>query len=564
MKDRFEKVANLDEVPRGGCHALRAGGCPIAVFRSADDRLYAIENRCPHEGYPLSPSPVEDGVLTCEWHNWKFELGTGNCIIGGEDVRTFPLEVRNGEVWLDVSPPADEAIVRAEHKSLEKAIDEGDFSHGARAIERLLQAGESPASVLAFAVRWGAKHTKYGFDHGLATAADLAWAAEQWPEEADQFLADGLELIVRPNLRLPERAISDRSERGDEATLRGAIESESLEDVEAMIRAACVDEAGARDALDWLRRAASDHFLSYGHAMIYSVKTEELLESIGFENAEDVLLSLAARIVYGTREDRLPYMRAFTKRAAPIFETLPTLFERRADEDFDVDGLVHATLDGSLDDSLGAVTAALEGGADPAKVALALALASSHRLLRYDRSFDTDPAAQEGWLDATHTLTHADAVHQALVRHPHPDELRGLFHSARFVHHLGPLDGPADPKVPQRALDEALRSNDAAAAVAAANAAGQAGAPAILEAGYAGRAVLPIFFAHHVKTSRAAVRLAEALAVAFPDRADTHLPLVAAARFLASPLGERRIRRQVLTARTFVREGRMPHRRLGY
>ena len=64
-----------------------------------------MDNRCPHEGYALIRGDVRGDVLTCAWHNWKFELGSGSCLFGGEDVRAYPVEVRGTDVWLDVTDP---------------------------------------------------------------------------------------------------------------------------------------------------------------------------------------------------------------------------------------------------------------------------------------------------------------------------------------------------------------------------------------------------------------------------------------------------------------------------
>lgn len=560
MSHTFEKFVALTEVPVGGCHALKAGRCPIVLFRPSADELYALENRCPHEGYPLSTGRVADGRLTCEWHNWKFRLSDGECVIGGEDVRTFPIEVRDGDVWIDVAPRPADAVVASEQASLVKAFEEGDFGHAARAVERLLEANETPESILAFGVRWGARHARWGFDHGLATAADFARRIAERPDEADYLIVDAFELIVQPNLRLPERPLAAPVAK-DEAALRAAVESESLEEAEGIIVAACETREGARAAARWLQHAATDHFYDYGHGHIYSLKAVELLDAIGWDDAATVLSSLATTLVYGTREDRLPYMRAFDKRATEYFGRLPNI--RSSDAPFDVDGLVAAVVDGSLDDALGATFGALDAGASPTKIALALALAASHRLLRFDNALESDPHASEGWLDVTHALTHADAVHRTLLDEPSPELLRGLFHSARFVQHLAPLDAARIEANPED-LATAVRAKRPEAAVAAVNAAPEDAAEVLLELAFEGRAVLPIFYAHCVKTTRAAERLTEALTAAFPERDDHHLPLAAAARFIASPLTERRMRRRVFTARTFVREGKMPRSRLGY
>jgi hypothetical protein len=53
---------------------------------------------------------VKGGVLTRAWHNWKFELGTGTCRYGGENIRTYPVRVRDGQVFVDITDPPAEVI----------------------------------------------------------------------------------------------------------------------------------------------------------------------------------------------------------------------------------------------------------------------------------------------------------------------------------------------------------------------------------------------------------------------------------------------------------------------
>ena len=123
----FVPVATLDQIPVGGCHALRVGRCPLVLFRPSAHEVYAAENRCPHEGYPLSTGRVADGKLTCEWHNWKFRLSDGTNEGGGEDLRTFPLEVHGQEVRVDLREPDAGAVWHAQTRGLEKAFEAKHF-----------------------------------------------------------------------------------------------------------------------------------------------------------------------------------------------------------------------------------------------------------------------------------------------------------------------------------------------------------------------------------------------------------------------------------------------------
>ena len=74
-------------------------GEAIAVFAS-EGRLHAVANACPHEGNPLLEGELLGDSLTCAYHGWRFDLDTGACLFGDEPVRRFPVERRDGEIWV--------------------------------------------------------------------------------------------------------------------------------------------------------------------------------------------------------------------------------------------------------------------------------------------------------------------------------------------------------------------------------------------------------------------------------------------------------------------------------
>ena len=73
-----------------------------------EGRPWAVDNRCPHMGFPLSRGTVRDGLLTCHWHHARFDLASGGTLDPfADDVRAYPTVVRDGEVFVDVRPEGD-------------------------------------------------------------------------------------------------------------------------------------------------------------------------------------------------------------------------------------------------------------------------------------------------------------------------------------------------------------------------------------------------------------------------------------------------------------------------
>ncbi len=71
------EVCSLNEIPRLGARVVRHGELVIAVFRNADDEVFAVEDRCPHKGGPLSQGIVHGKSVTCPLHGWNMELDSG-------------------------------------------------------------------------------------------------------------------------------------------------------------------------------------------------------------------------------------------------------------------------------------------------------------------------------------------------------------------------------------------------------------------------------------------------------------------------------------------------------
>jgi nitrite reductase (NADH) small subunit len=97
-------IAALDDIPRQGARVVKTPiGC-IAVFRTTEDQVFALEDRCPHKGGPLSEGIVHGTSVTCPLHAWVFDLNTGQAL-GADNgaVRVFAVRVEAGRVLLDVA-----------------------------------------------------------------------------------------------------------------------------------------------------------------------------------------------------------------------------------------------------------------------------------------------------------------------------------------------------------------------------------------------------------------------------------------------------------------------------
>jgi nitrite reductase (NADH) small subunit len=100
-------IGALDDIPRQGARIVKTRHGCIAVFRTTDDEVFALEDRCPHKGGPLSQGIVHDRSVTCPLHNWVISLDTGSA--QGADsgqVRTHRIKVEHGRLHLLIAEVA--------------------------------------------------------------------------------------------------------------------------------------------------------------------------------------------------------------------------------------------------------------------------------------------------------------------------------------------------------------------------------------------------------------------------------------------------------------------------
>ena len=103
-RDARVKVCTLEHLERDGFRVTSVEGRTVLVLLD-QGKVYALDNRCPHMGFPLHRGTVRDGILTCHWHHAKFDLA-GGCTFDpfADDVTSLYVEVRDGSVWLDPTP----------------------------------------------------------------------------------------------------------------------------------------------------------------------------------------------------------------------------------------------------------------------------------------------------------------------------------------------------------------------------------------------------------------------------------------------------------------------------
>jgi nitrite reductase (NADH) small subunit len=98
------KIVALEEIPKLGSRVIKTDSVNIAVFRTSDDKVFAMKDECPHKKGPLSQGIVHGSSVTCPLHNWKIDLASGEAL--GPDqgcTNIYPVKVENGMVYLSLA-----------------------------------------------------------------------------------------------------------------------------------------------------------------------------------------------------------------------------------------------------------------------------------------------------------------------------------------------------------------------------------------------------------------------------------------------------------------------------
>lgn len=415
----YVAVADLATLAARGVLVVKHGRKQIALFHRAG-RVYACNNRCPHEGYPLSEgtlaeaAPGQGCLLTCNWHNWKFDLESGETLVGGDRLRSYPVRIAEGRVWLDVSDPSPQARIAAALEALRDSFRRHEYDRMAREIARIAKAGGDPLAAVRAAIHWTHDRLEFGTTHAHASAADWLALRETLPagDPAARLvpLTEIVGHLAWDSLREPRYPFpAGQADYAPEALI-AAIEAEDERAAAAQIRgalAAGLDYAALEAPL---ASAALAHYADFGHSAIYVYKVGRLVARLGPEVAEPLLLALVRALIYATREDLIPEFRDYAPALADWPRAAPAPAQAPRAEDF-IGLSLRAALKRCHD--FAGDSEALHG---------ALLGAAGWSLLHFDRAYEANndgPVSDNvGWLDFTHAVTFANAVRMLCRRYP--------------------------------------------------------------------------------------------------------------------------------------------------
>jgi nitrite reductase/ring-hydroxylating ferredoxin subunit len=435
----FLRVAPLADLQRQGVVVVRGADRPVAVF-AHDGRVSAVDNRCPHLGFPLHRGSVRDGILTCHWHHARFDL-CGGCAfdLWADDVPAYDVEIRAGVVYVSSLPRRADPREHY-HRRLQEGLAQGISLIQAKCLVGLLTAGVGAGEIVREVALFGVRQ-RDDWASGLTILTAMANLVPHLQEETAYLaLYQGTRRVAADCADQPPRRELQPLEDADlplttlKRWLRYWTMVRHRDGAERTVLTAVHNGASPVELADLILPAATDRFYADGgHLLDFCNKAFELLDLIDWGHAAAVLPAVMGELVQargGEETDSWRHPVDLAPVLRQMADELPQLLAEGAGRRWDeVPALSRALLGEEPLILLGALREAIRAGARPEQLTRALAYAAALRIAHFGTSNEFPD-----WITALHTFTYCNALHQAMKRCPSPELLRGVLHGAVSVY----------------------------------------------------------------------------------------------------------------------------------
>jgi nitrite reductase/ring-hydroxylating ferredoxin subunit len=424
---------SLNWIPAGELEALKLVGKKvirggIAVFYH-EEQVYAVDNRCPHLGFPLHMGSLCDGILTCHWHHARFDVCSGGTLDPwADDVPSYEVRVDGSEVWVNTVSRRVEGAEKYKHR---------------------LKAGVPEQDIARIGIEFGTTYGT-GWNAGLTILTAMAQIVDKLDKNGKILaLYQGLVHVARSSSGRGTRHLLSAMPSTDvpferlTEWYRSCIEVRDTQGAEKVLMTAIMKGIDTKLLSDMMLAAATDHFyLDGGHVFDFHSKAFEALEWANVSQKERILTSLVPMMARPTRSEELHQWQAPVNLVEPIKQAI-TKLEHNAAQAKLTDGarqqtalsvemeqqLLQQLLSDTPEQTITLLRDLLISGTAAAQLAQIVALAAAERIVRFHTQNDF-----RDWIAVLHTFTYAHAVHERLLQSDEPLLQRAIFHGAVSVY----------------------------------------------------------------------------------------------------------------------------------
>jgi nitrite reductase/ring-hydroxylating ferredoxin subunit len=445
-------VSTLEELEKKSHISFNVPGHDLVIFYH-EGQVYALDNRCPHMGFPLSRGTTKHGILTCDWHHARFDLKSGGTFdLWADDVPAFPVQIQDGKVWVIIEQNKDVTIHHMQR--LQDGLEQNNGLLIAKSVIALLSSGMEPPELFRRGIKHGVSYRQDGWGQGLTI---LTCMVNLLPflssEDRQRALYDGLSAVAQDcDGAAPRFTVRPLPKVGsDVKTLkqwfRHFIEVRDSDGAERCLVSAIRENAETLQIADMMFAAATDHrYLDSGHVLDFTNKAFEALDVVGWDLAESVLTSLVPLYAKATRmEERSSWRHPIDLKLVleRSFKEIPVSLElgrKKRGSWRPEKSIVDTLLSDKPNEIADVLLTSIREGATEEGLAAIVEYAAALRIAFFGTSNEFSD-----WNTALHTFTFSHAVQQSLHRLPSIELLRGIFDAAMSVYLNRFLNVPSSP-----------------------------------------------------------------------------------------------------------------------
>ncbi|OPA72997.1 (2Fe-2S)-binding protein [Paenibacillus selenitireducens] len=429
-------AGNLEALKQEGVKVVKGG---IAVFYH-ENTVYAVDNRCPHLGFPLHMGSLCEGILTCHWHHARFDVCSGGTLDPwADDVPVYEVKLEDGEVWVNQQKQSND--IEKYKKRLKEGLEQNIGIVIAKSVVGLVEANVPEADIARVGIEFG---TTYG--SGWNSGLTILTAMTRTLPKLDK---PGKILALYQGLLHTARSSSGRGQRhllsplpSEDVSIsrliewyRNCIEVRDTQGAERILLTAIRNGASEDQLAEMMLMAVTDHFyLDGGHTFDFHNKAFEALQYVNHDMKNKVLSSLVPMLGAPTRSEELHQWQAPIDLVAPLEDAFaklsqsPSVDHRQltADEE---DQIIQLLLSDKPLETTQLLTRIMISGGHPAHIAQLVTLAAGERIVRFHTQNDF-----RDWIAVLHTFTYAHAVHERLRHSTNPLLIRAIYHGAMSIY----------------------------------------------------------------------------------------------------------------------------------
>ncbi|AZN42718.1 Rieske (2Fe-2S) protein [Paenibacillus albus] len=441
-KTDWIQAGNVAELREKGATVVRGG---IAVF-SHEDQIFAVDNRCPHLGFPLHMGSLCDGILTCHWHHARFDVCSGGTLDPwADDVPSYEVKIEDEQVYVNPRPRTSNHIEKYKDRLME-GLQQNISIVIAKAVVGLVEANVSDAEIARIGIQFGTENGS-GWNSGLTILTAMVRIIPKLDKQGRILaLYQGLVHVARNSSGRSSRHLLGALPSADvtferlAGWYRNCIEVRDTQGAEKLVITAIEKGMSVEKIADMMLIAATDHFyLDGGHVFDFHNKAFEALELAENGQEKRILTSLLHMMGNPTRSEEQHHWQAPVNLVEPIQEAVRQLAEQGSGEgerrsesvkaNQDEGFILEQLLSEQPLQTIELVRDLLLEGMAPAKLAQLVTLAAAERVVRFHTQNDF-----RDWVAVLHTFTYSHAVHERLLRSEEPLLQRAIFHGAISVY----------------------------------------------------------------------------------------------------------------------------------